>query len=665
MTTARDFNQRTRYATPAGFCSDVVPAKHLRQFSCRLAGVGTGAVPGSVTVSAGAVTAIAAPAAGFGGSGYTSNTVRVLIVGDGTGAAATATLSGGVVTAFSVTAGGTGYTAATAYVVDGPVVVLVGDSISTEEPSPSNFGASMWFGLTAAIRDANRGRNITFFNRAVGSQTWTTFNGVANANLPSWYSGASKDWMDYIEELKPDLVVCAFGMNDRQDFVFSQFQAAITKLLAFEPEPDIVLVTPMVPSADSADTTISSTASQNGRDATAAYLRGWASVYSYGLVDLNRRSRLLRDGADVRLASLRRISSATAALPWTATTTAETDFSLWLSFAGVDASWWTSQVLTIRLGTDGSNTVTELLISQSSSRVRLVLRDRQTTLGSINQWTLDSVASPTGTVTFGILVQDTRLLVQINGATVCDQPIARFAGSCLPKVEAVTATISPTLTYCAGEWARYSARMEDADIWGTSDGDYRGNAANHPSALGVSHLIMPVLYETDWSHTPVVIGQDSNDVTTNIGIGKPDPQARLHVARLPMTSAFTPASDANTTVLEDVSDVGLSLLTEATGACRIKMGDAANPSQWTEAYAHSTDLHTEVHGSTTVRTTSATVTAFGIPVRLPVYTVAGVPSAATAGQGALIQVSNETGGSVVAFSDGTSWRRVTDRAVVS
>ena len=46
------------------------------------------------------------------------------------------------------------------------------------------------------------------------------------------------------------------------------------------------------------------------------------------------------------------------------------------------------------------------------------------------------------------------------------------------------------------------------------------------------------------------------------------------------------------------------------------------------------------------------------------YTVAGVPSAVTFDRG-LIYVSDETGGAVPAFSDGTNWRRVTDRAIVS
>lgn len=53
------------------------------------------------------------------------------------------------------------------------------------------------------------------------------------------------------------------------------------------------------------------------------------------------------------------------------------------------------------------------------------------------------------------------------------------------------------------------------------------------------------------------------------------------------------------------------------------------------------------------------------PMRLVSYTVAGVPSAATAGAGAQIYVTNEVDGAVPAFSDGTNWRRVTDRTIIS
>jgi lysophospholipase L1-like esterase len=52
------------------------------------------------------------------------------------------------------------------------------------------------------------------------------------------------------------------------------------------------------------------------------------------------------------------------------------------------------------------------------------------------------------------------------------------------------------------------------------------------------------------------------------------------------------------------------------------------------------------------------------PVRVKAYTIATLPSAAAA-SGQVIHVSDESGGAVLAFSDGTNWRRVTDRAVVS
>jgi hypothetical protein len=50
---------------------------------------------------------------------------------------------------------------------------------------------------------------------------------------------------------------------------------------------------------------------------------------------------------------------------------------------------------------------------------------------------------------------------------------------------------------------------------------------------------------------------------------------------------------------------------------------------------------------------------------LPSYTVAGLGSLTANPAGQFVFCSNESGGSVPAFSDGTNWRRVTDRAIVS
>jgi len=55
----------------------------------------------------------------------------------------------------------------------------------------------------------------------------------------------------------------------------------------------------------------------------------------------------------------------------------------------------------------------------------------------------------------------------------------------------------------------------------------------------------------------------------------------------------------------------------------------------------------------------------GSPFKLKSYTAATLPSASAAGAGAMIYVTDESDGAIPAFSDGTNWRRVTDRAVVS
>jgi hypothetical protein len=51
-------------------------------------------------------------------------------------------------------------------------------------------------------------------------------------------------------------------------------------------------------------------------------------------------------------------------------------------------------------------------------------------------------------------------------------------------------------------------------------------------------------------------------------------------------------------------------------------------------------------------------------VPLPKYTVATLPPASEF-EGAVVYASDETGGAVPVFSDGTNWRRSTDRVIAS
>ncbi len=66
-----------------------------------------------------------------------------------------------------------------------------------------------------------------------------------------------------------------------------------------------------------------------------------------------------------------------------------------------------------------------------------------------------------------------------------------------------------------------------------------------------------------------------------------------------------------------------------------------------------------------ILTLSATKLTVDGAVRVKSHAKASLPAASGEGAGAILYVSDEAGGAVLAFSDGTSWRRVTDRAVVS
>ena len=85
----------------------------------------------TAVVSGGAVTAITLTR---GGSGYTSSPTVTLTGGGGSGATATATISNGVVTGFTITDGGSGYTSA-------PTVTIVGTAIPS---GITSFNGNLW-----------------------------------------------------------------------------------------------------------------------------------------------------------------------------------------------------------------------------------------------------------------------------------------------------------------------------------------------------------------------------------------------------------------------------------------------------------------------------------------------------------------------------------------
>lgn len=103
-----------------------------------------------------------------------------------------------------------------------------------------------------------------------------------------------------------------------------------------------------------------------------------------------------------------------------------------------------------------------------------------------------------------------------------------------------------------------------------------------------------------------------------------------------------------------LADGGTGASTAADARTNLGLGTAAVKNTGTSG-----DAVPLLNGANTWAATQT----FSVAPILPSYAVAGLPAVGTAG--GMIFVTDETGGAVPAFSDGTNWRRVTDRAIVS
>jgi hypothetical protein len=132
-----------------------------------------------------------------------------------------------------------------------------------------------------------------------------------------------------------------------------------------------------------------------------------------------------------------------------------------------------------------------------------------------------------------------------------------------------------------------------------------------------------------------------------------------------ITDTLTLAAGTGISITTDAGNDIITISSVATDSIFATGGDMGTV---TEIVTASEDLDT-VTSPVTVSYDLGTETTGGIVtpslLLLPSYTVAELGSLAATPAGQFVFCSNESGGSVPAFSDGTNWRRVTDRAIVS
>lgn len=187
----------------------------------------------------------------------------------------------------------------------GAKVVLVGDSLSSfYNIDTANITSLFESYLRRKVQEINP--TAEFINRAIGGMRYYDFGrnepalSTTEDGYP-WYDNTSKRWMSYIDDIKPDVVILAFGMNDGAGWIAGNFQQSnfykmMDELRTISSEPEIVFCTNILPSKENPAT--SDFDQQSGRDAMAGWTRSYAKFIGASFIDLHRRFKALRDGVD-------------------------------------------------------------------------------------------------------------------------------------------------------------------------------------------------------------------------------------------------------------------------------------------------------------------------------------------------------------------------------
>jgi hypothetical protein len=187
-----------------------------------------------------------------------------------------------------------------------PVVVLVGDSIST-------YGANQTGrqDMLAYLIDQEIKREIptaTFYDRSWAGSSLVNFTNINNPTPPAevlwWTPGTS--WIGQVMSLSPDVIILSFGMNDSSGMQAASYDNLRTVLGGSGFTGDLVLCTNLMPSLRASDIPANATrAQQDGRDNAAGVTRSYANFKNLGLLDFNRQFVKVRDGFDPVASTLR------------------------------------------------------------------------------------------------------------------------------------------------------------------------------------------------------------------------------------------------------------------------------------------------------------------------------------------------------------------------
>ena len=378
----------------------------------------------------------------------------------------------------------------------GAKVVLVGDSLSTPFVTSSvNTTSSFESFLRRKVTEFNS--TAKFYNRAIGGARYYEL-GKSTSNMPAqnsnypWYTDISQRWINYVADVKPDVIFIAFGMNDGNGWSTGAFQQAIffslmDELRSISSNPEIVFCTNILPSTS--HPTSSPEGMQRGRDAMAGWTRSFAGRAGHSLMDFHRRFKCLRDGVDPCIASYARVTlQSSETLPYTHPKDCEA-YSATITIndpatatAGIvfNLSAYTNNILSLRY-----------VASEGMWRTT-VYTGLESSVGSSDIEIAPGAAPEVGTEIYFTMNGDVvSIFIGVNTNPVFSKRVVRFGGKFTPKI---SGSGSILLSFMEGTLVPVKSELTDHDIYNT-DGD-GGNGINHPTAKATSRIFGRVV--DDW-----------------------------------------------------------------------------------------------------------------------------------------------------------------------
>lgn len=378
----------------------------------------------------------------------------------------------------------------------GARVVLVGDSLSSFFNIDSvNITSIFESYLRRNLLALNP--SIDYKNRAIGGMRYydlaknTPALTAVNQGYP-WYSDINRRWIDYIDDIKPDVVILAFGMNDgpgwdRGNFQQDKFFSMIEELQSISSNPELVFCTNILPSNLNAET--SSFEQQQGRDAIAGWTRSYAMKNGMSFIDLHRRFKCIRDGVDPCISSYARKTIRKAVtLPYSYTDkTNAYSARVTLKDPAVAVAG-----INFQLSSYVNNFVNLKYNSVDQRWVCIFYTGTGSSIGIMDRKISRGIEPVEGTeIYFSLNGDHLTIMVGMNTQPVFDGIVLRFGGDFIPKIDG---TGDVEIDLVQGTPIQVKSELTDTVIYNT-DGD-GGNGSNHPTALASSRLYGRVL--DDW-----------------------------------------------------------------------------------------------------------------------------------------------------------------------